>query len=80
MTCMIDFLRRGAVSTSTYDKQNTARLSLADTCVHYHAFKAAQCIVQFHITRVGRTAHTPYMTVCVVISLPKILHVHRIYV
>jgi hypothetical protein len=33
-----------------------------------------------HIPRVGQNRiYTPYMTVCMVISLPKILHIHCIY-
>jgi hypothetical protein len=32
------------------------------------------------VTRVGQNRiYTPYMTVCMVISLPKILYIHRIY-
>jgi len=40
----------------------------------------AQCVVCRLIHRVGHNRiHTPYMTVYLVISLPKILYIHRIY-
>ena len=35
----------------------------------------------WHMARVGQNrVYAPYLTVCLVISLPEILHIHRIYV
>jgi len=44
--------------------------------VKYSTHKGAHS----HIHRVGQNRiYTPYMTVCMVISMPKIPYVHRIY-
>jgi len=46
----------------------------------YRRWKHIKVCIHIYIPRVGQNCiYTPYMTVCIVISLPKIPYVHHIY-
>ena len=48
--------------------------------LHLHLHLHPLMLPQRLIIKVGQNrVYTPYMTVCMVISLPKILYIHRIY-